>query len=97
MINSISFHSSGKYLISTSNDNTIKIWDLRRGTILYTLYGHEGPTTASNFSPKGDFFSTGGKDSNLLVWKSNFEYAGEELTGLNTSKITTDVYLTEKN
>jgi centriolar protein POC1 len=69
-VNSINFNNAGTYLISTSNDGTIKIWDLRRGCILYTLYGHEGATTAASFSPHGDHFLTGGADSVVLCWKS---------------------------
>lgn len=52
-------------------DSTVKVWDLKMGQILYTLYGHEGPATAANFSPDGDFFCSGGTDAVLMVWKSN--------------------------
>jgi len=27
---------------SVSNDNKIKIWDLKKGTLDWTLYGHSG-------------------------------------------------------
>jgi len=27
-------------MVSSSLDSTIKVWDLRQGHILYTLYGH---------------------------------------------------------
>jgi centriolar protein POC1 len=58
-------------LISTSDDSTVKIWDLRKGCILYTLFGHEGATTCGSFSPMGDYFLSGGSDSVVLAWKSN--------------------------
>jgi WD40 repeat protein len=38
---------------------------------MYTLYGHEGPTTSAAFSPFGDYFVTGGNDSVVLAWESN--------------------------
>jgi centriolar protein POC1 len=83
-------------LLSTSLDGTLKIWDLRRGTILYTLYGHEGETSSGSFSPAGDYFATGGKDSVILVWKSNMSpHAVENLTGLSY-KVPTEVFLTDK-
>ena len=42
--------------------------------MFYTLHGHKnGPTTAAVFSPNGDFFATGGSDSQVMVWKSNFD------------------------
>jgi centriolar protein POC1 len=40
-VTSISFHPSGNYLVSSSDDSTLKIWDLKMGQILYTLYGHQ--------------------------------------------------------
>jgi centriolar protein POC1 len=46
---------------------------LRKGLILYTLYGHEGPARACNFSPEGDFFCTGGDDTNILIWQTNLQ------------------------
>jgi len=71
-------------LLSTSNDGTLKIWDLRKGHILYTLYGHDGPTSSGTFSPAGDFFCTGGKDSVILIWKSNMNPVQvENLNGIS--------------
>lgn len=64
-------HPSGNYLLSSSNDGSLKIWDLREGHILYTLYGHEGPSTSTGFSPAGDYFVTGGSDSVVMVWSSS--------------------------
>jgi centriolar protein POC1 len=58
-------------LLSAAADSTIKIWDLRQGHILYSLYGHEGAATSCSFSPGGDFFTSSGADSVVMVWKSN--------------------------
>jgi len=78
-VNSIAFHPSGKYLITTSNDATLKVWDLRVGNILYTLYGHEGASTCANFSPCGDYFASAGIDSVVMVWKSNLSETDHEI------------------
>lgn len=65
-------------MISTGNDGLVKIWDLKEGHLLYTLYGHKyGSTTAAVFSAQGDFFATGGADSQVMVWKSNLETIGK--------------------
>jgi len=58
-------------LISSSADSTVKIWDLRQGHILYSLYGHEGSANSVNFSPSGDYFTSGGSDGVVMIWKSN--------------------------
>ena len=78
-MSSVSFHPSGRYLLSASNDSTLKIWDLRQGHILYTLYGHEGASTCVNFSPCGDFFCSAGVDTVVMVWKSNLMDSEQEL------------------
>eukprot|EP00826_Nyctotherus_ovalis_P051702 TRINITY_DN6475_c0_g1_i17.p2 TRINITY_DN6475_c0_g1~~TRINITY_DN6475_c0_g1_i17.p2 ORF type:complete len:214 (+),score=54.77 TRINITY_DN6475_c0_g1_i17:1015-1656(+) len=69
----VAFHPSGRYLLSSSLDATLKVWDLRMGYALYTLYGHEGATTAVNFSPDGDYLCSGGADSVVMVWLSNLD------------------------
>lgn len=50
---------------------------------MYTLYGHEGASTAACFSTYGDFFATGGKDTVVQLWKSNIGInRGEVLEGI---------------
>ena len=96
LINSISFHPQGTYIISTSNDGCVKIWDLRKGHILYTLMGHEGPTSSGSFSPAGDYFCTGGKDSVILIWKSGLNPLQTEILPGVTTKVETEVFVTDK-
>ncbi|KAI8846378.1 WD40-repeat-containing domain protein, partial [Chytridium lagenaria] len=73
--NSIAFDkSNGDWLVSTGMDGLVKVWDLKEGHLFYTLHGHKfGPTTAAVFSPDGDFFASGGSDSQIMVWRSNFD------------------------
>ena len=61
-INSVAFHNSGRYLLTASNDSTMKIFDLRKGSLLYSLYGHEGTVQVVNFSKDGELFASGGSD-----------------------------------
>lgn len=64
---------------------------------MYTLYGHEGPTTTAAFSPLGDFIISGGNDQNLVIWKSNLnERVTEVLYGVTAAKVGTDVFVTDK-
>ncbi|WAR26816.1 POC1B-like protein [Mya arenaria] len=42
-VNSLSFHSSGNYLLSGSDDGQLKVFDLLEGRLFYTLHGHQGP------------------------------------------------------
>lgn len=64
---------------------------------MYTLYGHEGPTTSATFSPLGDFLLTGGSDSNIVIWNSNLNpKVTEELFGISAAKVETDIFVTDK-
>jgi centriolar protein POC1 len=68
-------------------DATIKVWDLKMGQILYTLYGHDGPATAVAFSQNGDFFCSGGVDAMLMIWKSNVRNMDEEFESLSKTEM----------
>jgi WD40 repeat protein len=62
---------SGYYMMSSSKDASMKIWDLREGRLLFTLQGHTGPVNAARFSTDGHFFASGGVDQMVMVWKTN--------------------------
>ena len=59
-------------MASCSDDSKVKIWDLRKGKALFSLYSHSGAVNAVDFSFAGDYFASGGTDKNLLLWRSNF-------------------------
>ena len=81
----IAFHPSGNYLSATMEDHSVKLYDLKEGRGLYTIHGHEGATTCSEFSPNGNFLATASKDAMVMVWKTDFEAAPE--TESETSRV----------
>ncbi|XP_074593005.1 proteome of centrioles 1 [Brevipalpus obovatus] len=70
-VNHVNFHSSGNYLISSSDDSTSKILDLLEGRVLYTLARHTGPVTCAKFNSEGKLFSSVGSDTLVNLWSSN--------------------------
>ncbi|XP_072721080.1 POC1 centriolar protein homolog B isoform X4 [Ciconia boyciana] len=72
-VNCVSFHPSGNYLITASTDGTLKILDLLEGRLIYTLHGHKGPVLSVTFSKGGEKFASGGADTQILLWKTNFD------------------------
>jgi centriolar protein POC1 len=66
-VSKCSFHSNGNFLLTSSEDGTLKIFDLLEGRIFYTLHGHQGPVTAATFSRNGEFFASGGADEQVSV------------------------------
>ena len=71
-VNSLSFHASGNYLLTGSDDGQLKVFDLLEGRLFYTLHGHQGPVTAVAFSRGGDYFSSGGSDEQVSYTDDKF-------------------------
>lgn len=40
-VRGIAFHPGGKYMISASDDKTIRVWDLHNKRCMKTLYAHQ--------------------------------------------------------
>jgi WD40 repeat protein len=56
---------------------------MRKGCLAYTIFGHNGEVYCCRFSPKGDYFASGGADCNILVRESGFEKKkGEKINSL---------------
>ena len=55
-------------MVSGSNDDTIKIWDVQTGTPLRTLKAHKADINSVAFSPDGVTFASGSKDNIIRLW-----------------------------
>lgn len=58
-VNCLSFHTTGNYLVTASQEGTLKVLDLMEGRPSYTLYGSKSPVLTVKFSASGDHFATG--------------------------------------
>lgn len=56
------------WIISASEDKTLKIWDLKNGTLARTLLGHEDSVTSIAVTPDGKVGISASEDSNIIVW-----------------------------
>lgn len=68
-INAVAITQNGRIIISGSEDNTIKLWDLNTGECLATLDGHEAGVRAVAISPDGQLLVSGSADNTIKLWQ----------------------------
>ena len=54
------------HVISCSDDNSLKVWQIRPPTLTHTLCGHQGGVWSC--ATEGDFVVSGSTDHDLRVW-----------------------------
>lgn len=57
-----------RYVLSGSQDNTLKLWDVSSGSEIRTFHGHSDVITTVQFSRDGRYALSGSHDYNLLLW-----------------------------
>jgi len=72
MIKNIIFTNNGKYLISASNDKTIRVWDIQTGKTIRILRGQiwggqEGKIYTAALSPNNQLLAVGGYFKNNVI------------------------------
>jgi platelet-activating factor acetylhydrolase IB subunit alpha len=66
-VTDIIFHPSGKYLISTADDKSIRIWDLSMGRCYRKIYdAHDKFVTCIDMKAK--LVATGSVDTSVKLW-----------------------------
>ena len=70
-VNCLSFHPSGKLLVSASDDNTILSWNVTTGERLVTMIGHTDSVTSVSFNPKDNTLASSSLDNTIRFWDIN--------------------------
>jgi WD40 repeat protein len=60
----------GQYVVSSSDDRTVRVWDAKTGKQEHIMRGHEGIVTSAEFSPNGQMIVSGSADCTVRVWSS---------------------------
>ena len=68
-VESVSFHPSGRTLVSGSRDGTVKVWETDSRLERQILVGHQGAVQAVAVHPAGSMVASGGADGTLRLWQ----------------------------
>ncbi len=67
-VRAVSFSPDGSLLLSTSQDNTVRVWDFAAGTALKTFRGHGGRVQAAAFLADGRRILSAAHDNTVREW-----------------------------
>jgi len=67
-VGSVAFSPDGVVLASSSNDKTVRLWDVASRVCLRVISGHGGEVLCVAYAPNGSHVATSGTDHKVRIW-----------------------------
>uniref|UniRef100_A0A8R1DEA0 WD_REPEATS_REGION domain-containing protein n=1 Tax=Caenorhabditis japonica TaxID=281687 RepID=A0A8R1DEA0_CAEJA len=80
----VTFNDTTDQVICGGIDNVLKVWDMRRDEITYTLTGHRDTITGISLSPSGKFVISNAMDCTVRQWDIRPFVPGQRSVGVFT-------------
>lgn len=65
----IAISPDGKYVVASSADRNVYLWDFATGEVIRVFRGHTAEATGVAFSPDGKFIAVGSYDRTVRLWE----------------------------
>jgi WD40 repeat protein len=85
-VTTLEWSADGLLLATGSYDGFARVWD-RKGTLLHTLRGHNGPIFSLKWNRKGTFLLSGSYDKTIIVWNIAKDGGPDKENGSGTDYI----------
>jgi WD domain, G-beta repeat len=91
-VRAVVFSPDGRTLASTSNDETVRLWNVtdpaHPAPLVPPLTGHTGSVNAVAFSPDGHTLASGSGDQTVRLWGMNVDQAVQRICATTTNTLT---------
>jgi len=67
-VQSLTFSLDGAFLVSGSEDNSVKLWDVQTGGVVKTFCGHTKKVLSVSISPDCTTIASGSSDNTIRLW-----------------------------
>lgn len=87
-VNSIAINLSNEWMVSASDDGTVKFWSLKEGTLVKDLINHSAPVRCIDLSSNSTFIATASEDTTCVIYETLWaqgEESGRVLTTLQAN------------
>ncbi|MFM2028743.1 MAG: hypothetical protein RLZZ339_3460 [Cyanobacteriota bacterium] len=77
----LAFAANETFIVSASNDKTLRIWSYYTGELKRTLIGHEEAVNTCAISPDSQIIASGSDDKTIKLWRFDHSYAYQTFIG----------------
>jgi WD40 repeat protein len=95
-VNSASFSSDSRLIVTASADNTARVWNAQTGESIATLLDHKGPVLNALFSPDGRSVFTASEDYATRIYPREAFAPFDELRGLISQRVARELTSKER-
>ena len=71
LVRSVAVTPDGRYIVSGSEDMTVRVWERDTGKEVQKLTGHQSGVTSVAVTPDGRYIVSGSEDKTVRVWSND--------------------------